>query len=107
MIALTEKIPELINNALANGCPCILATASKDGDPDIGYKGSMMVLDNESLAYWERTMRQHLKNVQGNPKVVVLFIKEELDKDPERKGSAVVIRVDKVTNRAGQVLQSR
>jgi uncharacterized protein len=138
MIALTDQMREMIDNALANGSPCILATAAADGEPDIGYKGSMMVFDNESLAYWERTRRQHLKNVQDNPKVVVLFrdpktrvnfrfhgvatvhqdgsireqvmsrtVKDELDKDPERKGAAVVIRVNKVTNLAGQVLQSR
>ena len=138
MIALTDQMREMIDNALANGSPCTLATAAADGEPDIGYKGSMMVFDNESLAYWERTKRQHLKNVLENPKVVVLFrdpktrvnfrfhgaatvhqdgpvraqvmsrtVKDELDKDPERKGAAVVIRVDKVTNLAGQVLQSR
>ena len=138
MIQLTDQMREMIDNALANGAPCILATASADGEPDIGYKGSMMVFDAGSLAYWERTRRQHLKNVQGNPKVVVLFrdpktrvnfrfhgvaavhesgptreqvmgrtVKDEIDKDPERKGAAVVIRVDKVTNLGGQVLQSR
>ena len=138
MITLTDQMREMIDNALANGSPCILATAAAGGEPDIGYKGSMMVFDNESLAYWERTRRQHLKNVQENSKVVVLFrdpktrvnfrfhgvatvhqdgpvrekvmsrtVKDELDKDPERKGAAVVIRVDKVTNLAGQVLQSR
>lgn len=129
---------ELVDPALANGVPCILATAAANGEPDIGYKGSTMVFDGESLAYWERTRRQHLKNVLENPRVVVLFrdpksrvnwrfhgvatvhekgpirdqvmartIKDELDKDPERKGSAVVIRVDKVTNLAGEVLQTR
>jgi hypothetical protein len=129
---------ELVDNALANGCPCVLATVSADGEPDIGYKGSMMVFNDDSLAYWERTRRQHLKNVQANPKVVVLFrdpksrvnwrfhgvatvhesgpvrdqvmartVADELDKDPERKGAAVVIRVDKVSNLGGQVLQSR
>ena len=129
---------ELVNNALANGVPCVLATASAKGEPDIGYKGSMMIFDDESLAYWERTRRQHLKNVSENPRVVVLFrdpktrvnlrfdgvatvhqdgpireqvmartVKDEIDKDPERKGSAVVIRVDKVTNLAGEVLQTR
>jgi hypothetical protein len=30
-----------------------------------------------------------------------------LEKDPDRKGAAVVIKLDKVTNMAGQVLQSR
>ena len=63
MIALTDDMRNLVDNALANGCPCVLATVSADGEPDIGYKGSMMVFDNESLAYWERTRRQHLKNV--------------------------------------------
>lgn len=97
-----------------------------------------MVFDDESLAYWERTKRQHLKNVTANPKVVVLFrdgktkvawrfhgiatvhdsgpvweqvmartVPAELEKDPERKGAAVVIKLDKVTNMGGQVLQSR
>lgn len=138
MINLTDQMRELIDNALANGNPCILASASAGGEPDIGYKGSVMVFDNESLAYWERTRRQHLKNILENPRVVVLFrdtkarvnwrfhgvatvhqdgatreqvmartIKVELDKDPERKGCGVVIRVDRVTTLAGEVLQTR
>lgn len=138
MISIVDQMRELVDNALANGSPCILATVSGDGEPDIGYKGSMMVFDNESLAYWERTKRQHMKNVKENPKVIVLFrdpktraawrfhgvatlhedgairdqvmartVKDELDKDPERKGAAVVIRVEKITNMGGQVLQSR
>jgi general stress protein 26 len=138
MIAIVDQMKELVNNALANGSPCILANVSADGEPDIGFKGSMMVFDDESLAYWERTRRQHMKNIKENPKVVVLFrdnqtraawrfhgtamlhesgptreqvmartVKEELEKDPERKGAAVVIRLDKITNMAGQVLQSR
>jgi len=138
MISISDQMKELIDNALANGSPCILATVSADGEPDIGYKGSMMVFNNESLAYWERTKRVHMKNVKENPRVIVLFrdaktkaawrfhgtatmhesgpirdqvmartVKDELDKDPERKGAAVVIRLDKITNMGGQVLSSR
>lgn len=138
MIAIIDQMKELVNNALANGSPCILATVSGNGEPDIGYKGSMMVFDDQSLAYWERTRRQHLQNVKENPKVIVLFrdtktraawrfhgtatvhedgpvreqvmartVKEELEKDPERKGAAVVIQLNKITNMGGQVLQSR
>ncbi|MET0503180.1 MAG: pyridoxamine 5'-phosphate oxidase family protein, partial [Candidatus Binatia bacterium] len=72
MIKLTDEMRNMIDPALANGSPCILATAAANGEPDIGYKGSMMVFDDESLAYWERTKRQHLKNLTENPKVVVL-----------------------------------
>lgn len=138
MISISDQMKDLIDNALANGSPCIIATVSADGEPDIGYKGSMMVFDNDSLAYWERTKRVHMKNVKENPKVIVLFrdaktkaawrfhgtatllesgpirdqvmartVKDELDKDPERKGAAVVIKLDKITNMGGQVLSSR
>ena len=138
MIAIIDQMKELVDNALANGSPCILATVSGAGEPDIGYKGSMMVFDKESLAYWERTKRVHMKNVKENPRVIVLFrdaktkaawrfhgtatihedgpireqvmartVKDELDKDPEGKGAAVVIRLDKITNMGGQVLSSR
>ena len=138
MINLTDQMRELVDNALANRCPCVLATVSGSGEPDVGYKGSMMVFDNESLAYWERTRRQHLRNLSENQHVVVLFrdpatrvnwrfhgvatvhesgavrdqvmarvVKDELDKDPERKGLAIVIRVDRVGNLAGEVLQTR
>jgi len=139
MIKLSDDMRKMVDPALANGCPCILASVSGNGEPDIGYKGSVMIFDDESLAYWERTRRQHLKNVQENPNVIILFrdaktkvglrfhgkaeihepkdaiweqvmarcVKDELDKDPVRKGAAIVVRLDKVTNMGGQVLMSK
>ncbi len=138
MINLTDQMREVVNSALAKGCACILATVSGSGEPNIGYKGSMMVFDNESLAYWERTRRQHRKNLSENQYVVVLYrdpatrlnwrfhgvatihesgavrdqvmakvVKDELDKDPDRKGLAVVVRIDRVTNLQGETLQTR
>jgi hypothetical protein len=138
VINLTQEMRERINNALANRTPCILATASAMGEPSLGYKGSVMVFDNEHLAYWERARRGLLGHLEQNPKVVVWYsdlatrthwqfqgeatvyktgpireqimartIQAELDRDPERKGYGVVIRVDKVTDLAGQVLQQR
>ena len=73
MIKLTEQMRELIDPALAKGTPCLVATASKDGVPNIGYKGSVMVFDDESLAYWERTRQGTLQNVEENPNVMILF----------------------------------
>jgi hypothetical protein len=136
-VKLTEEMAGALNTALADRFVCVLATASKEGQPDIGYKGSVMVFDDEHLAYWERTRGQHLKNVQENPHVAVMYnngparlswrffgqatvhkgdevwqkvmdrcVPAELDRDPERLGYAVLIRVDKVLAR-GQVLMSR
>ena len=36
MIKLTDEMRNMIDPALANGCPCILASVSGDGEPDIG-----------------------------------------------------------------------
>jgi uncharacterized protein len=139
MINLTQQMRELIDPALAKGTPCLVATASKDGQPNIGYKGSVMVFDDDSLAYWERTHQGTLQNVEDNPQVMILFrdpatraawrfvgqatihktgplrdqvmartVQAELDRDPERKGYAVIVKVDKVLPLAGQTpMQSR
>jgi uncharacterized protein len=139
MIQLTQQMRELIDTALARGCPCVVATASKDGVPNVGYKGSVMVFDDESLAYWERTYQGTQHNLDENPHVMILFrdpatraawrfvgqatthqegplrdavmarvVQPELDRDPERKGYAVIVKVDKVLPLSGQTpMQSR
>jgi hypothetical protein len=73
MIKLTDEMRELIDNALANRTPCILATASKSGQPTMSYRGSMMVFDDESLAYWDRSKRLSLQQLEENPQVCVMF----------------------------------
>jgi hypothetical protein len=133
MIKLTDQMRELIDPALARGCPCLVATVSKDGLPNVGYKGSVMVFDDESLAYWERTLQGTSENVEANPNVMILFrdpatraawrfvgqatvhkagplweqvmartVPAELERDPERKGHAIIVKVDKVLPLSGQ-----
>lgn len=139
MIKLTDQMRELIDPALAKGTPCLVATVSADGTPNIGYKGSVMVFDDESLAFWERTRQGTLNNLEKNSNVMVLFrdpatraawrfvgkatlhkegalreqvmartVQAELDRDPERKGYAVIVKVDRVLPVTGQTpMQSR
>jgi len=70
------KIPPeakgILENAYQKSYPCVLATSTKDGKPDIGIKASMMVFDEESLAYWERTKKTHLNNIFANPNIAVI-----------------------------------
>ncbi|MCL0043994.1 pyridoxamine 5'-phosphate oxidase family protein [Dehalococcoidia bacterium] len=138
MIKITDEMGKSINNALANGTPCILATASPKGEPSLGFRGSMMVYDGESLAYWERAKRAGLEHIEANPKVVVLYrdpithlawkfhgeatiyrdglirdhvmarvVQPELDRDPDRTGYAVIIRLNSVLTMGGDVVQQR
>lgn len=138
MVRLTKEMSDAIDPALANGMPCILVTAPQDGWPAAGFRGSMMVYDDEHLAYWERTRGRELASIRENPRVLVIFrdpvkrigwkfygiaevyeegpirervmartVPEELERDPERKGVAVIIRVERITTLGGRVLQER
>ena len=72
MIDLT-KFEENVNRALEEGKPCQLASADKDGHPDIAFKGSMMVFDQDHLAWWERSLAEQILQVQENPHIAVLY----------------------------------
>lgn len=138
MINLTDDMRRLIDNNLADGVPCVLGTASRDGRPQISMKGSVLVFDRQTLAYWERSKRSALENVTENPQVVIFYrnpekrvnwrfhgaatvydsgairdnvmartVKEELDRDPERQGVAVLVRLERITQLNGAVVQQR
>ncbi len=101
-------------------------------------KGSVLVFDRETLAYWERAKRSALENVVDNPQVVIFYrnpakqisrrfygtatvfdqgairdnvmnrtVQAELDRDPERIGVAVLIKLDRIVELNGNVLQER
>ena len=57
MIDMTGEMKELVDRANADGFSCTLGTADKDGQPQLSLKGSVMVFDSETLAYWERAKR--------------------------------------------------
>lgn len=121
---------EPLNKAFEQGKTCILASADPDGCPDIAFKGSMMIFDEEHLAWWERSLAEQIAQIEKNPNVVILYynrdlrlnlrfygvatlyhegpmkeaiyakvIPQEKEKDPELKGFAVSVRIDRV--RAG------
>lgn len=73
MIHLTEEMRRLVDGARASGNPCIVATGSPESTPNAGFIGTMMALDEGSLAYRDRSGRQPLEHIEANPKVVVLF----------------------------------
>ena len=73
MINLTEEMVSRLDSALAEGYSCLVGTASKDGEPQISPKGSVMAFDRDTLAYWERAKRSALGNIVENPQVVIYY----------------------------------
>lgn len=138
MIYLDDQMRQLLDTAMDDRCTCLLGTADKEGRPQISMKGSVMVFDRQTLAYWERAKRSALENVSDNPNVVIFYrnsplritwrfhgtatlyesgairnnvmhrtVQAELDRDPDRLGAAVLVKVEKITDLAGNVLQER
>ena len=75
-----EKIKSLILSAWDDGYPCLVATGGKDG-PNITPKGSMIVFDDEHLAYWERSKRAALDNVTADNRVCVMYANFKAQRD--------------------------
>jgi hypothetical protein len=71
-MAVNEKIRKLINNAWSDGYPCLLATNGPAG-PNISVKGSMLVFDDDHLAYWERSKKGALENLGHDKQVAVMY----------------------------------
>ena len=77
MIALTAEMQESINNSRTSGNPCIVATADRDGTQDLGYIGTMLALNDTSLAYKNRSSGATLVSPGENPKVMVIYRNSE------------------------------
>ena len=86
-MAFSQTIKDLITNAWADDCVCLIGTIGKDG-PNISPKGSMIVFDDNHLAYWERSKRKALENVQYDPRVVVIYSNMKMLRDGPIKAPA-------------------
>ena len=144
MIQLTQLIRDLLNSALADGTFCLVGTATKDGFPQISPKGSVVVFNDDTLCYWERSNRSAAKRVLENPHVCIyyrnpgkagstfrggvirfygeatvlndgpdrdkvweLIPEAERKPDPEKKGSAVLVKLRSVEEMSGNVVMKR
>ena len=77
---LSEKIKNHINNAWVDGYPCMLATSGADG-ANISPKGSMLVFDDQHLAYWERSKKKALENLGMDRRVCVMYANFKAQRD--------------------------
>jgi hypothetical protein len=86
MAKLTHEMKAMFEKELA-----VIATASKDGTPNVGPKGSMYVVDDETLAYSEGTGQKTLRNLKENPKVAVMVIDRDKADGYQVKGIAELL----------------
>jgi len=138
MAEIKSDYKEPIESALADGTPCLVGTVSADNRPEISPKGSVIVYNSESVAFWERSNRGAASNIKANSRVVIYYrnpahaeslpqgaalrlygtasvVEDDAinsaiyDRIPEgeqkadsgRKGHAVMVNIDRITNLRG------
>jgi hypothetical protein len=79
-MAISTKVRDLIRSAWDDGAPCLVATNGPDG-PNISPKGSMVVYDDNHLAYWERSKRQALVNLGHDNRLCVMYANFKAQRD--------------------------
>ncbi|HLH88032.1 MAG TPA: pyridoxamine 5'-phosphate oxidase family protein [Xanthobacteraceae bacterium] len=77
---ISQKVRDLIRSAWDDGAPCLVATNGPDG-PNISVKGSMIVYDDDHLAYWERSRKQALANLGQDQRVCVIYANFKAQRD--------------------------
>jgi hypothetical protein len=140
------KIPQPLHQPINSAFPanvCLVAVALPDGYAQVSPRGSVMVLDDETLAIWERGKGSTTAQLHDGTKVTVYFrdpklresgmlpgggiarfygtakvhksgpmydkiwtqlIQPEKDRDPEKKGYAVSVKVDRAEDLGGKAL---
>ena len=126
-LALSDELKALVNNALAQGAPLLLAAVSPDGKPVLSFRGSVQTYSDDQLGLWARNGQGGtLDAIRANPNVVLVYRsattpvlqfhgrarvaqsdqerarvfdsapEREQAADPECKGVAVIVDLDRV-----------
>ena len=102
MATLTADMKEFIANNL-----CWIATQDENGVLDLGPKMSMFVLDDNHLAYHERTAGQAFRNIQANGKLVVACANLAEKKGYRFRGTVTIHTDDDLYNAQVEVAKEK
>ena len=69
MIKITEEMQQRVDKAFEEKKYCVWATTSDDGFPDMSFRGSTFVFDDEHLAFRHRSFGASTTNLESGPPV--------------------------------------
>ena len=73
-LALPDEIKSLVDNALANGSPLLLAAVTPEGKPVASFRGSVQTYSDDQLGFWARNPKGGtLDAIRANPNVVLVY----------------------------------
>ncbi len=70
MVKLTEEAKQMIGSIR----PLLVATASRNGKPNVSAKGSLRVLDDEHLVFADVASPRTVANLRENPQAAIICL---------------------------------
>lgn len=86
------KMPPEVKEALLKQKPIPIATATKDGTPNVIFIGLMKVLDDETLLLADNFFLKTAANLSENPRISVLCYDTDTKRSYQIKGSARIYK---------------
>ena len=68
------KLDETAKTLIGEIRPALIATASKDGKPNVSAKGSFRVLDDDHVAFTGMNSPRTIANLKENPQVSIICL---------------------------------
>ncbi|MBB4633381.1 pyridoxamine 5'-phosphate oxidase family protein [Sphingosinicella soli] len=73
-LTMPDTIQQLVNGALEDGNPLLLAVVERQGRPSLSYRGSAQVYDAGSIGLWVRNVGgETLAAITANPHVALMY----------------------------------
>jgi hypothetical protein len=73
-LQLTDEIKSVVNGALTNGTPFVVAYVDVNGQPSLSLRGSTQAYSDDQLAIWIRNPEGGLLNsLEKNPRVTLFY----------------------------------
>ena len=86
MAMLTDEMKQII----ADQRPGYIATASKEGIPNVSPKGSTRVIDDETIAFAAIMSEKTIRNLEENPNIAVAVLDVKARKGYQFRGTATL-----------------
>ncbi|MCP3986263.1 MAG: pyridoxamine 5'-phosphate oxidase family protein [bacterium] len=86
---------------------CYVATASSDGEPNVSPKGSIMVIDDDHLAFAEIMSPGSRANLEQNARVAIYVCKPEIFQGFQFKGSVELTQDGPIYDRLAAAIKEK
>ncbi len=100
------KIPREVQEFMAGKAGWV-ATAAKDGTPNVSIKGSLRLIDDEHLVFADINSLKTRKNLLENPKVAIMVYDNDARKAFMFTGTAELFDKDPLYDRIAQGMKER